>query len=156
MKARQLQVAALSILLIVFAYVMYRNIAPPTQTPLVPIEDESFVPLNVENPALRLDLLDQLKKLQYQGTHRNIFTATAPPPEITPAQKAAAEAAAKPPVPTGAPPVPPLTVPATFFGYVTDARTGTRRAFFVEGDDVYVVAVGDVFARAISSAANRQ
>jgi hypothetical protein len=144
MKARQIQIAALSILLLLFVYVMYRNIAPPSQTPLVPIEDESFTPLNVENPALRLDLLDQLKKLQYQGTHRNIFTATAPPPEITPAQKAAAAAAAKPPEPTGPPPVPPLTVPATFFGYVTDAHTGTRRAFFVEGDDVYVVAVGDV------------
>ena len=34
-------------------------------------------------------------------------------------------------------------MPATFFGYVTDARTGAKRAFFNDGDDVYVVAVGE-------------
>jgi hypothetical protein len=35
-------------------------------------------------------------------------------------------------------------VPATFFGYVTDSRTGTRRAFFSEGEEVFVVGIGDV------------
>ena len=46
--------------------------------------------------------------------------------------------------PPGPPPVAPLVVPATFFGYVTDARTGVRRAFFSEGDDVFVVGVGEI------------
>ncbi len=28
--------------------------------------------------------------------------------------------------------------------YVTDAQTGMRRAFFIEGENVYVLAVGEV------------
>jgi hypothetical protein len=145
MKPRQVQMIVLAVLLVLFAVIVYRSVFPSAPAAgSVSAADESFVPLNVENPALRLDLLDQLKKLEYQGTHRNIFSSVAPPPEITPAQKAAlAAAAAKPPEPTGPPPVPPLTVPATFFGYVTDG-SGARRAFFSEGDDVYVVGVGEV------------
>jgi hypothetical protein len=143
MKSREIQIALLAGLLLVFAVVMYRNFVPAGASGSIPLADESFVPLNVENPALRLDMLDQLKKLEYQGSHRNIFSASAPVPEITPAQKAALAAAAKPPEPTGPPPVPPLTVPATFFGYTTDARTGVRRAFFAEGDDVFILAVGE-------------
>jgi hypothetical protein len=42
------------------------------------------------------------------------------------------------------PPPPPLTVPATFFGYVTDARSGVKRAFFNEGEEVHVVGIGEV------------
>ena len=38
----------------------------------------------------------------------------------------------------------PLVVPATFYGYVTDQQTGMRRAFFMEGENVYVLGVGDV------------
>jgi hypothetical protein len=143
MKSREIQIAMLAGLLLVFAVVMYRNFFPAGSGNSIPLADESFVPLNVEDPALRLDMLDQLKKLEYQGSHRNIFSASAPIPEITAAQKATLVAAAKPPEPTGPPPVPPLTVPATFFGYSTDARTGVRRAFFVEGDDVFIVGVGE-------------
>jgi hypothetical protein len=36
-------------------------------------------------------------------------------------------------------------VPATFFGYVTDVRTGARRACFSQGDDVVgILGVGEV------------
>jgi hypothetical protein len=35
-------------------------------------------------------------------------------------------------------------VPAVFFGHVTDARSGARRAFFSEGEEVYVLGVGEV------------
>jgi hypothetical protein len=146
MKSQRNQLILLAVLLVVFFYIVYQFVLPSAPTVSVPVADAPFVPLSVENPALRLDLLNQLKKLEYQGSHRNIFSAVAPPPEPTAAEKAAAVAAAnKPPGPPPPPPgPPPLTVPATFFGYVTDGNTGTRRAFFSEGDDVYVVAVGEV------------
>ena len=38
---------------------------------------------------------------------------------------------------------PPLVIPATFYGYVTDSLTGMRRAFFLEGENVYILAVGE-------------
>jgi hypothetical protein len=37
-----------------------------------------------------------------------------------------------------------LVIPATFYGFVTDAQTGIRRAFFIEGENVYIVAVGEL------------
>jgi len=108
-----------------------------------------YAPLQVENPALRLDELDRVHKLDYTGVHRNIFSAVVPPPppppapKLTPAQAkaAAAYAAAHPPPP---PPPPPLQVPATFFGYVTDARTGRKQAFFTDGDDVFIAGEGEM------------
>jgi hypothetical protein len=51
-------------------------------------------------------------------------------------------AAPGPPVPPPGPP--PLVVPAQFFGYVTDARTGVRRAFFNQDEDRYVLGVGEL------------
>jgi hypothetical protein len=35
-------------------------------------------------------------------------------------------------------------VTAVFFGHVTDTRSGTRRAFFSEGEEVYVLGLGEV------------
>jgi hypothetical protein len=100
-----------------------------------------FRPIAVDNPALKLDLLDRLKKLQYSGSHRNIFTSSAPPP-VTAAVPAPviAPMPSTPAAPAGPPP---LVIPATFYGYVTDSLTGMRRAFFMEGENVYILGVGE-------------
>ncbi len=141
MSSRQKQIILLAGLATVFFYVIYRSNRSPEIAPVVSSADEKFRPIAVENPALKLELLNRLKKLQYAGSHRNIFSATAPPP-VSPV----------PPVAFAPPPVTPsaasgaasLAIPATFYGFVTDARTGVRRAFFMEGENVYIVAVGEV------------
>jgi hypothetical protein len=141
MSSRRNQIVFLAALLVVFLYIVYRSTRSPEITSVVSRADENFRPIAVENPALRLDLLDRLKKLQYQGSHRNIFSSTAPPPVSAAPVVAVAPPVVAPLAPQGPPP---LTIPATFYGYVTDAQTGARRAFFIEGDNVYVVAVGEV------------
>ena len=30
-----------------------------------------------------------------------------------------------------------------FYGFVTDVQTGMRRAFFIEGENVYIIGVGE-------------
>jgi hypothetical protein len=135
--SRRNQFVLLAVLGVLFAYVMYLNVRGPAVSS-APSVDQKFEPLAVENPELRFELLDRLKKMQYSGSQRNIFSATLPPPPAPP------PVAVKPPPPSAPPPPPPLVVPATFFGYVTDSRTGTRRAFFSEGEEVFVVGVGDV------------
>jgi hypothetical protein len=104
--------------------------------------DAKFEPLDVQEPALRIDELDKLRKLEYTGSHRNIFVAEpAPPPKPT-AQQAAA---ARPFIGPIYRPPPPIVVPAEFFGYASQAHGGKRVAFFTAGDDVLVVAEGDKF-----------
>jgi hypothetical protein len=128
-------------LAVVFLFALYRGNRTPEIAPVVSSAYD-FRPIAVDNPALKLDLLDRLKKLQYSGSHRNIFSSVAPPPVA---------AAVPPPViapmpSTPAAPAgpPPLVIPATFYGYVTDSLTGMRRAFFIEGENVYILAVGEV------------
>jgi hypothetical protein len=136
--SRRISFVLLAILLVVLAFVVYLNLRPPEVSSVSANIDSRYQPIAVENPALRLDLLDHLKTAQYDGPRRNIFSDKLPAPPAPPV------VAAPPPRPSGPPPVPPLVVPATFFGYVTDSRTGARRAFFSEGDEVYVVGVGEV------------
>jgi hypothetical protein len=133
------KVVLLAVLAVLFAFIVYLNFRSPGVSAVPASADLRDDPIAIENPALRLDLLEHLKTLQYQGSHRNIFSAAAP---AAAAPRVIAKPAPAPP--PGPPPVAPLVVPATFFGYVTDARTGVRRAFFSEGDDVFVVGVGDI------------
>jgi hypothetical protein len=93
----------------------------------------------VPDPSLRMDLLERIQQEQYNGQHRNIFSEEPlpPPPDVVAQQKAAAaEAAATPPPP------PPLTIPATFYGIVTNPATGRRQACFSGNDRIYIVPEG--------------
>lgn len=103
--------------------------------------DDRFQPLKVDDPSLRLDLLSRIRNTEYGGTHRNIFTGEAPPPPPEEVKKMKEEAAKRQAEPQGPPP---LTVPAKFFGYAVDPRTGEHRAFFTANDDVFVVPQGGI------------
>jgi hypothetical protein len=142
MSKNQKRITLLAGLGVVLLYVIYIGNRPPEIAPVVSSADEKFRPIAVENPALKLELLERLKKLQYQGSHRNIFSSVAPPPEsAVPPPVTAPPPVATSPGPSGPAP---LVVPASFYGFVTDAQTGMRRAFFMEGENVYIVAVGEM------------
>ncbi len=128
-------------LAVVFLYALYRGNRTPEIAPVVSSAYD-FRPISVDSPALRLDLLDRLKKLQYSGSHRNIFTSSAPPPVA--AAVPSPPIAPMPSTPAAPAGPPPLVIPATFYGYVTDSLTGMRRAFFMEGENVDILAVGEV------------
>jgi hypothetical protein len=142
MSSKQKRIILLAGLGVVFLYVIYVSNRPSEIAQVVSSADEKFRPIAVENPALKLELLERLKKLQYQGSHRNIFSSVAPPPESA----VPPPVIAPPPITApGGPSGPaPLVVPATFYGFVTDAQTGMRRAFFMEGENVYIIAVGEM------------
>jgi hypothetical protein len=144
--SKQVQIYLLAGLLVVLAYVLGHAYLGGSGPSGVQASDTNFTPLNVEEPELRLDLIDDLKKLEYSGSHRDIFSAVAPPP----APSAAAVAAAKraqhadysvhPP-----PPPPPVQVPATLYGYAAMKDSGKKVAFFQEGEDILVVEEGTEF-----------
>jgi hypothetical protein len=135
--SRRNQIYLLVGLLVIFLLTAWLN---RTQAPAltgVVAANQKFQPLNIEDPTLRMDLLDRIHKQEYTGTHRNIFVAELPPPPVLPVTPI--QAPVGPVVP---PPPPPLEVSATFFGYSTNPKTGRRQAFFLNGDDVFVVDEG--------------
>ena len=115
------------------------------------------------DPTLHMEPMLVTESLEYSGSGRNIFSGTmdAPPPPVEVAQ---AKFSARPGPPVAQlPPPPPPTCPPTcppidlkFFGTET-MQNGTRRAFLLKGDDVFVASAGDVVQRkyrVVSIAAN--
>jgi len=130
--------AVLVLVLVVSVFYFLR----PSPTPNVPVAvEDRFTPLNVDNPALRLDILRRFLALEYKGAHRSIFSATLPPPP-TPPPSANPPVIAQAAVPSGPPP---LTVDAKYFGYVSDLAGSHRRAFFAtsNNEDVFIASEGD-------------
>ena len=133
--------AGLVVAVVLAGYYYLSSRSQVTGLPGVLAADTNFRPLDIQEPRLRLDLLEKIRKTEYAGSHRNIFVA-APPPSIQ-----APSAPAPPPFvgPRPAPPPPPLQVPAEFFGYASQAPAGRRVAFFTSGDDVLIVHEGETF-----------
>jgi hypothetical protein len=143
--SRRTQVGVLIglLVLLVAVYLANRTQMPGLQG--VMASDSSFQPLNVEEPELRLDLLEKLQKLDYPvGSHRNIFSAVALPIEPKPGDPNYHNPHPYPTV-QQPPPPPPVQVPAQFFGYASMPSSPRRVAFFLNGDDVLVVQEGSVF-----------
>lgn len=131
-------------LVLIAAYVFYAERGDTPGASGVLASDSSFHPLNVEEPHLRLDLLDKIKKLDYSGSHRNIFIFGPPPPPPKSAEQVARENF-RSQGPQKPPPPPPVTVPAQLFGSAFMSKSGKRVAFFLQGDEVLVVEEGSVF-----------
>jgi hypothetical protein len=131
-------------LLAVAAFVFLRNRNDVPGFTGVLAEDSKFTPLDVQEPDLRLDLLAKIHKTEYTGLHRDIFNGA---PMPSPTSRAGRTAVAnRPPVgPQPPPPPPPVQVPAQFFGYASRPGGTKRVAFFLNGEDVLVVAEGDTF-----------
>jgi hypothetical protein len=103
---------------------------------------ENYQLLSVENPQLHKDRLEAARKTEYKSNGRNIFSPIAPPPPEPPHTFK--------PDPQGQKPdtLPPIArvspLPVKFFGYGTVPNGTARRAFFTDGEDVYIVSEGEV------------
>ena len=136
-------VGVLVVLSAISGLIYYFNTRNSSSASTIVSVDGSYTPIAVENPSLRMDLLESLQRVEYKGSHRNIFSETSPPhvptaKELIEAQKNA------PPVVTLPPPPPPIIVNLKFYGYVDDPRTGARRAFFTNGEDIFIAGIGDM------------
>jgi hypothetical protein len=108
------------------------------------------------DPRLRLDLLAKVQAVELGPAERNLFqwgAATTPglkePAKIVPktpaeiAKEQARIAAASGP----APPPPPPAIALKYYGYVSQRADGRKRAFFLDGDDIFVAAEGDLLKK---------
>jgi hypothetical protein len=144
MMSKRSEIYALVVLLVVLGGVLYYYMGRSRVAATAPATfvDKKFQPLDVQEPHLRVDLLAKLQKLEYTGSHRNIFVAEPPPPPKTAQVEDTADRFVGPLRPA---PPPPPQVPGELFGFASEPSSGRRVAFFTEGDDVLVVAEGATF-----------
>ena len=99
------------------------------------------------DPTLRMAAMLVTESLVYTGGGRNIFSSSSVPvdiPKPIAPVRTAKVAPGPPPPPPGPPPPPPIDL--KFFGTATGAN-GTRRAFLLHGDDVFLASDGDIVQR---------
>lgn len=104
------------------------------------------------DPTLHMEAMLVTESLVYTGTGRNIFAGGVVQAEVPKLAKVEApkfparppQTPVPPPGPAGPPPPPPINL--KFFGTATTPN-GNRRAFLLNGDDVYLASVGDVVQR---------
>lgn len=102
------------------------------------------------DPTLHPEGMLLTESLLYTGKGRNIFappgTQAAEPTKLADIPKPIGPARYVPPTPvnTGPPPPPPINL--RFFGIAT-RKDGSRQAFLLAGDDVFVAAKGDIVSR---------
>src|SRR6266852_7583451 len=141
-KTQRIVLGILFAVLLATAYQFYPRSSSPAGEGQNAAFTERFVPLSVDNPALRMDILQRFLALEYKGAHRNIFNDTLPPPPPPPAPVQTVTLPPPTPAPTGPPP---LAVDAKYFGYVSDTAGSHRKAFFAtaNNDDVVILGEGD-------------
>ena len=99
--------------------------------------------LSVDNPQLHTDGVERARKTEYKSRGRNIFSRELPPPPPPPKVPPKPEPSGpKQEVPP--PPPPPPTLPVKFFGYGTVPNGTIRLAFFTDGQEIFVVAEGEL------------
>lgn len=93
------------------------------------------------DPTLHPEWMAQAESLEYSGRGRNIFSQFSAPPVIENVKAPIRPSAPVVQVPQGPPPPPPIDL--KFFGYEAH-KDGTRKAFLLHGDDVFIASEGDV------------
>ena len=99
--------------------------------------------LSVDNPELHWSPVEKARKTEYRSSGRNIFSRELPPPPPPPQQVVKKEQYG-PQVEVPPPPPPPPTLPVKFFGFGTVPNGTVRLAFFNDGQEIYVVAEGEL------------
>jgi hypothetical protein len=117
--------------------------------------EERSDPMSVD-PTIKLDVLKKLSLVNVESTHRSIFDFSQPPPPPAPkpdpnkkntpvVSPLITSIPANQPAPSGPPPAPPPPpIPLKFYGYVSALMQGNKRAFFAEGDDIFIAMEGEL------------
>jgi hypothetical protein len=141
------QVIALVVLVVVAALIWSFEWRTPTPSMQTASFIQDYKGLAVENPQIRWGELQRAQQTEYQSNGRNPFSMiAAPTPAELQKKKEADEVKNLPPPVLPPPPVPTrasLPPNLKYFGYGTVPNGTPRRAFFTDGEDVYVVTEGE-------------
>jgi hypothetical protein len=122
-----------------------------------PYRHKGGVDTSTIDPRLRLDLLSKVLAVELAPAERNLFqfgaatpaASVVEPGKIIPktqaqiqAEQARLQAQAGPP---GPPPPPAITL--KYYGYTAQRADGRKRAFFLDGEDIFVAAEGELIKK---------
>jgi hypothetical protein len=137
------QVVVLAVLLLIAGGIWFLYF--DRDTPIVTVDagsaTKNYQLLSVENPSLHKEGVERARKTEYKSSGRNIFSRELPPPPPPLHPKPDPKPPILPPVKVE-PKVAPL--PVKFFGFGTVPNGTKRIAFFSDGEEVYVVAEGEL------------
>lgn len=112
-------------------------------------------PMTVD-PTLRLDLLARLQMVRADRVKRSLFDFSAAPPPKMPepkvipkevAQVNDAETPNPPEAETKPAKPPPPPIPLKFYGFISPVQSPEKRAFFLDGEDIFVAGEGDLIRK---------
>lgn len=136
------QVGALLILVVIAAFVWLWNFRKPVVTADQSIKEDPII--TVDNPQIRMDEIERARRTEYKSSGRNPFSPAAPPTAKVPHPDVKRDFLGpkdQPPLP---PPPPPTLGNIKFYGFGTVPNSAARRAFLTDGENIYVVAEGEV------------
>jgi len=140
---KQLVVLVVLLLIAGFIWFLYFDHNKPVVTADAIPTPQNYHPIGVENPQLHSDAVEKARKTEYKSAGRNIFSRQIPPPQLPPHPKPDPKQPDTPPTPVVVTPtVSPL--PVKFFGYGTVPNSMSRRAFFTDGEEIYIVGEGEL------------
>jgi len=137
------QVGALLILVVIAGFVWLWNFRKPVVTADQGIKEDPII--TVDNPQIRMDEIERARRTDYRSSGRNPFSPAAPPQQHAVVAQKPHEIVGPQPEPQKPPP-PPLALPPNvkFYGFGTVPNSAARRAFLTDGENIYVVAEGEV------------
>ena len=140
------QLLVLAVLAVVAAAVWYAYFGRTQGAPGdVAFHADSYTPINAQDFSIIFKQRGNAQKTEYKPSGRNPFVATPIPPPV--AEVTAPKAPEKPrwadyTVPKEV--IVPPQLPWKFFGYGNLPSSGAREAFLLDGEDVHIVAEGEV------------
>lgn len=111
------------------------------------------------DPSLRSDLLAMVQKVNFTGGRRSLFdfgptpvikTKETDPPNIKVGDRGMFPVEPLPPRPQGdlTPiPAPKAPIPLKYYGFRGNPQQTSKRAFFLEGDDIHIASEGDLIGK---------
>lgn len=141
--SKRVQIYLLGGLVLALVWAVSSMLRESPQVIAVLANQSAFKPMDIPDPTLRIYNIEAMQQGQYAGTGRNIFNyGAAPPVNRAPVQQQ--PQVVTPPVDPGPPP---LVAPFKFYGIVTNPASGRRRAFFTNGDDIWIAEEGQMIDR---------
>lgn len=107
--------------------------------------EDRIDPMSID-PTMRLDLLAKVQAVEQAGGSRNLFQYGPPPVKAEPPKGPEPKVVPKPPDDPAKPPPPPPPTPISlkYYGFSTPHDSGKKRAFFVDGDEIWVAGEGEM------------